>query len=67
LAAGWSEAQLYQNRGRHSFPCGKDYGLACFLHRDDRVGDITRQSIEIINARGARLRFYATRSAPIKP
>lgn len=58
LAAGWSEAQLYQNRGRFSFPCGQDYGLVCFLHGDDRVGDITRQSIEIINARGTRLRFY---------
>jgi len=58
LAAGWSEAQLYQNRGRLSFPCGQDYGLVCFLHGDDRVGDITRQSIEIVNARGTRLRFY---------
>lgn len=58
LAAGWSEGQLYQNRGRYSFPCGQDYGLVCFLHGDDRAGDITRQSIEIINARGTRLRFY---------
>jgi hypothetical protein len=58
LAAGWSEAQLYQNRGRYSFPCGQDYGLVCFLHGDDQVGEITHQSIEIINARGSRLRFY---------
>ena len=58
LAAGWSEAQLYQNRGRYSFPCGQDYGLVCFLHGDDRVGEVTRQSIEIINARGSHLRFY---------
>jgi len=58
LAAGWSETQLYQNRGRYSFPCGQDYGLVCFLHGDDRVGEITCQSIEIINARGTRLRFY---------
>jgi len=58
LAAGWSEVQLYQNRGRYSFPCGQDYGLVCFLHGDDQVGEITRQSIEIINARGTRLRFY---------
>ena len=58
LTAGWSEAQLYQNRGRCSFPCGQDYGLVCFLHGDDRVGEITRQSIEIVNARGTRLRFY---------
>jgi len=58
LALGWSEAQLYQNRGRYSFPCGQDYGLVCFLHGDDQVGEITHQSIEIINARGTRLRFY---------
>ena len=58
LALGWSEAQLYQNRGRYSFPCGQDYGLVCFLHGDDQVGEITHQSIEIINARGSRLRFY---------
>ena len=58
LALGWSEAQLYQNRGRYSFPCGQDYGLVCFVHGDDQVGGITRQSIEIINARGTRLRFY---------
>jgi hypothetical protein len=58
LADGWSETQLYQNRGRYSFPCGQDYGLVCFLHGDDQVGEITHQSIEIINARGTRLRFY---------
>jgi hypothetical protein len=58
LAAGWSEAQLYQNRGRYSFPCGQDYGLVCFLHGDDQVGEMTAQFIEIINARGTRLRFY---------
>jgi len=58
LALGWSEAQLYQNRGRYSFPCGEDYGLVCFLNGDDRVGEITPQSIEIISSRGSRLRFY---------
>jgi hypothetical protein len=58
LALGWSEVQLYQNRGRYSFPCGQDYGLVCFLHGDDQVGEITHQSIEIINARGSRLRFH---------
>jgi len=58
LAAGWSEAQLYQNRGRCSFPCGQDYGLVCFLHGDDRVGEITSQFIEIISPRGSHLRFH---------
>ena len=45
---GWSEAQLYQNRGRFRFPCGQDYGLVCFLEGDKRIGKVTRQSIEII-------------------
>ena len=67
LALGWSEAQLCQNRGRYSFPCGQDYGLVCFLHGDDRVGEITHQSIEIINARGTRRRFYAARSVTTRP
>ena len=58
MALGWSEAQLYQNRGRYNFPYGQDYGLVCFLHSDDRVGEVTQQSIEIINARGTRLRFH---------
>ena len=58
MALGWSEAQLYQNRGRYSFPCGQDYGLVCFLHGNDRVGEITRQFIEIVSPRGSRLRFY---------
>jgi len=58
LAAGWSEMQLYQNRGRYSFPCGQDYGLVCFLHSDDRVGEITSQFIEIISPRGSRLRLH---------
>ena len=34
LSLGWSEAQLYQNRGRFRFPCGQDYGLVCFLEED---------------------------------
>jgi hypothetical protein len=58
LALGWSEAQLYQNRGHYGFPYGQDYGLVCFLDDDEEIGEIIRESIEIINARGNRLRFY---------
>jgi hypothetical protein len=58
LVLGWSEAQLYRNRGRFAFPCGEEYGLVCFLDDGEEVGEITRQSIEIINAHGNRLRFY---------
>jgi len=58
LALGWSEADLYQNRGVLRFPCGHDYGLVCFLHSGARVGEVIGQWIEIINPRGTRLRFY---------
>ena len=60
LSLGWSEARLYQNRGRYSFPCGQDYGLVCFLDDQRTVGEVTRQSIEIIGPppQENRLRFY---------
>lgn len=45
---GWTEAGLYQNRGRHPFPYGQDYGLVCFLSGAREVGEITRQYIEIV-------------------
>jgi len=57
LALGWSEAQLYQNRGRFRFPDGQDYGLVCFLRPDDQIGEVALQFIETITARGGRLRF----------
>jgi len=60
VAKGWREARLYQNRGRFRFPCGEDYGLVCFVDGDERIGEITRQSIEIVGPppRETVLRFY---------
>jgi hypothetical protein len=58
LALGWSEAGLYQNRGHLRFPTGGEYGLVCFLHSGDRIGEISAQSIEILSLRGGRLRHY---------
>ena len=57
-ALGWSEAQLYRNRGRFRFPCGQDYGLVCFLEEDKRIGEVTRQSIEIIGPPPHENRLY---------
>ena len=56
----WREARLYQNRGRFRFPCGEDYGLVCFLDENKRIGEVTRQSIEIVGPppNENRLRFY---------
>ena len=60
MAKGWREARLYQNRGRFRFPCGEDYGLVCFVDGDERIGEVTRQSIEIVGPppRETVLRFY---------
>ena len=57
---GWGEARLYQNRGRFAFPCGRDWGLVCFVGPGDVLGAITETHIEIIhdcNGRGNALRF----------
>ena len=58
LSLGWTEASLYQNRGRLRFPAGGENGLVCFLHLEDRIGEISAQSIEIIRPNGSRLRHY---------
>jgi hypothetical protein len=55
---GWTEAELYQTRGRFPFPCGRQYGLVCFIHRDQRVGKVTANNIEIVYPDGHALRFY---------
>jgi hypothetical protein len=49
LAAGWSEAELLQNRGSFRFPCGPDWGLVCFLGPDRRVGAVTADRIELVS------------------
>jgi len=59
LALGWTEAMLYQNRGRFAFPCGQEYGLVCFLGVRKAIGRITADTIEICATRpgGATLTF----------
>lgn len=60
LALGWTNARLYQNRGRIRFPCGPDWGLVCFLEADDQIGKTTSVAIEIIHqkARITTSRFF---------
>lgn len=60
LKLGWTEAGLYQNRGRYPFPYGQEYGLICFLSSGRTIGEISAQSIEIIgnHPKGERNRFY---------
>lgn len=58
LALGWSEAALYQNRGRYRFPVGGDYGMVCFLHDGCEIGDVGGEYIEIVRSSGSKLRHY---------
>ena len=67
LALGWSEAALYQNRGRYCFPVGGDYGLVCFLHDGREIGQVTRESIEIVMPSGSRLRHYGPHFQDLSP
>jgi len=37
----------------------RDWGLVCYIGSNDEIGEVTRQSIEIIDRRtGKSLRFY---------
>ena len=63
LEKGWTIPELYQNKGKHPFPVGGSYGLACFIDTNRLVGEVTENSIEIqiFNAKPTQthsLRFY---------
>ncbi len=58
LALGWTEAGLYQNRGRLRFAGSDDYGVVCYVRPTDQVTGVTAQWIELTNARGSRGRVY---------
>jgi len=57
FASGWTMDQLYRNVGT----VHRDWGLVCYLGSGDKIGEITRQSIEIIRRSPSgpcALRFY---------
>jgi hypothetical protein len=54
LGLGWSEERLYAT-GK---PLSPLRGLASYLNSDDRIGAVTRESIEIILASNTCQRFY---------
>ena len=62
LSLGWSQASLYSTRGRHPFPYGPGRGLVCFLQPSRYIGDVRRESIEIVSTTSdgqtRTLRFY---------
>jgi hypothetical protein len=57
---GWNLERLYRHEGFHKRPFAGDYGLVCYIGSKDRIGDVTRQAIEIVGPqpRETRLRFY---------
>ena len=67
LALGWTEARLYQNRGRLRFPYGQDYGLVCCLGRDEQLGEVTCEWIALHKPNGSALRFYRCDACPQVP
>jgi len=50
LALGWKLERLYKSAGFEKRPSSRDYGLVCYIGEHDRLGAVTRQSIEIIGA-----------------
>ncbi|HUE00636.1 MAG TPA: hypothetical protein VMR62_13770 [Bryobacteraceae bacterium] len=57
---GWNLERLYRHEGFQKRPFAADYGLVCYIGSKDRIGDVTRQAIEIVGPppRETRLRFY---------
>lgn len=55
LALGWTPEQLFRTDGI----AYRDWGLVKFIGADDEIGEVTRESIEIVNRKnGKATRFY---------
>jgi hypothetical protein len=61
LALGWTMESLYFSDGYERRPFAARYGLVCYVHAQDRIGEVTRQSIELIGPppQEVRSRFYS--------
>jgi hypothetical protein len=60
LALGWTMESLYFCEGYERRPIAAHYGVACYIGGEHRIGEVTRQSIEIIgpSPMETRSRFY---------
>jgi hypothetical protein len=60
IELGWSLERLYRHEGFHKRPFAGEYGLVCYIAMGARLGEVTRQSIEIIGPppTEVRTRFY---------
>ena len=63
LAVGWTVDGLYFSEGYARRPFGGKYGLVCYIGAQDRIGEVTRESIEIIGPPPIEIRnrFYNAR------
>jgi len=61
LELGWTEAQLYQNRGQLKFPSGGEYGLICFLRGNRKIVGVTAQAIRLKAPSGSIAKYYSKR------
>lgn len=48
LALGWAMESLYASEGYNRRPSAAGYGLVCYIGAAERIGEVTRQSIELI-------------------
>jgi hypothetical protein len=60
LALGWTMESLYFCEGYERHPIGPRYGLVCYVGAESRIGEVTRQSIELIGLPpvDTKSRFY---------
>jgi hypothetical protein len=60
LALGWTMESLYFCEGYERRPFAARYGVACYIGGEHRIGEVTRQSIELIGPppMETRSRFY---------
>lgn len=60
IALGWTMQSLYYCEGHERRPFGARYGLVCYIGLHHRLGEVTRQSIELIGPppMETRTRFY---------
>ena len=60
LALGWTTESLYFCDGYDRRPLMAGYGLVCYVGAGHLIGEVTRQSIELIGPQpvGVRSRFY---------
>lgn len=67
LGLGWTEAELYQNRGKFRFPMGPGWGLVCFV-KGKRIGNVYEDKIELVGRppRESVLCFRKSVSLPLR-